>query len=90
MSEFDEKTFWVDRVNESVKSLADIYNRHVEIDREYKDGLAKISMDGHFIVVVRNDNFIILAVVDTIYSMLSIFRNEQIDDLQKRFSALFD
>ena len=90
MSDFNADTFWADRVEESVKHIQEIYKRNVTIDRGYKDGLAKVMLDGKFIVVTRNDDISLLNVVDVICSMLTFFRNEQIDDLQKRFSALFD
>lgn len=77
--------FWFDRVSDTIETANSIYNREIKVDWNYKDGLAKVYIDGQFVIVCQNKPEEVMLVVDTIYAMCSVERNNQIDRLMDQF-----
>lgn len=77
--------FWLDRVSETIETAKRIYNREIKVDWNYKDGLAKVYIDGQFVIVCNNKPEEVMIVVDTIYAMCCVERNNQIDRLMNQF-----
>lgn len=77
--------FWFDRVSDTIETAKSIYNREIKVDWNYKDGLAKVYIDGQFVIVCQNNPEEVMLVVDTIYAMCSVERNNQIDRLFDQF-----
>lgn len=77
--------FWFDRVSDTIKTAKSIYNREIKVDWNYKDGLAKVYIDGQFVIVCQDKPEEVMIVVDTIYAMCSVERNNQIDRLFDQF-----
>lgn len=77
--------FWFDRVSDTIETAKSIYNREIKVDWNYKDGLAKVYIDGQFVIVCQNKPEEVMLVVDTIYAMCSVERNNQIDRLFDQF-----
>ena len=77
--------FWFDRVSDTIETAKSIYNREIKVDWNYKDGLAKVYIDGQFVIVCQNKPEEVMIVVDTIYAMCCVERNNQIDRLMNQF-----
>lgn len=77
--------FWFDRVSETIETAKRIYNREIKVDWNYKDGLAKVYIDGQFVIVCNDKTEEVMIVVDTIYAMCCVERNNQIDRLMNEF-----
>lgn len=77
--------FWFDRVSDAIETAKSIYNREIKVDWNYKDGLAKVYIDGQFVIVCQNNPEEVMIVVDTIYAMCCVERNNQIDRLMDQF-----
>lgn len=77
--------FWFDRVSETIETAKRIYNREIKVDWNYKDGLAKVYIDGQFVIVCNDKTEEVMIVVDTIYAMCCVERNNQIDRLMNQF-----
>ncbi len=77
----DNNRFWRERVDSAVANIKDVFDREVSIDWDYNDSMSKVDLDGKFVAVTGSKPIEVLQVVDTIYSMIVIFRNEQLDRL---------
>ena len=77
--------FWFDRVSDTIEPAKSIYNREIKVDWNYKDGLAKVYIDGQFVIVCNDKPKEVMIVVDTIYAMCCVERNNQIDRLMNQF-----
>ena len=77
--------FWLDRVSNTIETAKSIYNREIKVDWNYKDVLAKVYIDGQFVIVCQNKPEEVMIVVDTIYAMCCVERNNQIDRLMNQF-----
>lgn len=77
--------FWFDRVSDIIETAKSIYNREIKVDWNYKDGLAKVYIDGQFVIVCNDKPEEVMIVVDTIYAMCYVERNNQIDRLMDQF-----
>lgn len=77
--------FWFDRVSDTIETAKSIYNREIRVDWSYKDGLAKVYIDGQFVIVCQDRPEEVMIVVDTICAMCCVERNNQIDRLMNEF-----
>ncbi len=77
----DNSRFWRERVDSAVANIKDVFGREISIDWDYNDSMSKVDLDGKFVAVTGSKPIEVLQVVDTIYSMIVIFRNEQLDRL---------
>lgn len=77
----DNNRFWRERVDSAVTNIKDVFGREISIDWNYNDSMSKVDLDGKFVAVTGSKPIEVLQVVDTIYSMIVIFRNEQLDRL---------
>lgn len=77
--------FWYDRVADTIETVEKIYKRKIKVDWSYKDGLAKVYIDDQFVLVCQDRPEEVMIVVDTIYAMCCVERNNQIDRLMDQF-----
>nr|DAR02151.1 MAG TPA: hypothetical protein [Bacteriophage sp.] len=77
--------FWYDRVADTIETVENIYKRKIKVDWNYKDGLAKVYIDDQFVLVCQDRPEEVMLVVDTIYAMCCVERNNQIDRLMDQF-----
>ena len=77
--------FWYDRVADTIETVEKIYKRKIKVDWSYKDELAKVYIDDQFVLVCQNRPEEVMIVVDTIYAMCCVERNNQIDRLIDQF-----
>lgn len=80
--------FWREQVDSVISNIHDLYGREVSVDWDYKDSMSKVDLDGKFVAVTGNKPIEVLQVVDAIYSMIVIFRNEQLDRLSKELHSV--
>lgn len=84
----DINRFWRERVDSEVTNIRRLYGREVSIDWDYKDSMSKVDLDGKFVAVTGSKPIEVLQVVNTIYSMIVIFRNEQLDRLSQELHSV--
>ena len=77
--------FWYNRVADTIETVENIYKRKIKVDWNYKDGLAKVYIDDQFVLVCQDRPEEVMLVVDTIYAMCCVERNNQIDRLMDQF-----
>ncbi len=83
-----ENRFWREQVDSAISNIKNLYGREVSVDWDYKDSMSKVDMDGKFVAITGNKPIEVLQVVDAIYSMIVIFRNEQLDRLSKELHSV--